>query len=83
MTLLTALGELPEAVLGLTFGMGCALGLGFLCLRVLVGFVTRDGNGLTDPTHSGSIVLLGAAVGPSQGETVAGLPVSDAPTVNS
>lgn len=83
MTLLTALGELPEAVLGLTFGMGCALGLGFLCLRLLVGFVTREGSAIADPTHTGSIVLLGAAVGPAQGEPVTSLPVSETPTVNS
>lgn len=83
MTLLMALGELPEAVLGLTVGMGCALGLGFLCLRLLVGFVTREGNTIGDPTHTGSIMLLGAAVGPSQAEAVASVPVSEAPGVNS
>lgn len=42
MTLLSALGEFPEAVLGLTFGLGCALALGFLCLRILVGLMTRQ-----------------------------------------
>jgi ABC-type transporter Mla subunit MlaD len=50
MMFVTALGELPEAVLGLTFGMGCALGLGFLCLRLLVGFVTREGQGTAGAT---------------------------------
>lgn len=70
MTFLSALGEFPEAVLGLTFGMGCALGLGFICLRVLIGFMSGGElnvahNGINDPGHAGSLMRLGAAVGSS------------------
>ncbi len=37
MTFLSAFGEFPEMVLGLAFSLGCALLLGFLCLRLSGG----------------------------------------------
>jgi hypothetical protein len=69
MMFLSALGEFPEMVLGLAFSLGCALLLGFLCLRLLLGLMTRqqvkvsdDRNVIHDPSHVGSLLLLGAAV---------------------
>ena len=72
MTFLSALGEFPEMVLGLAFSFGCALLLGFVCLRFLLGLMTRrqynvahDHNGIDDPSHVRSLIWLGAAVGTS------------------
>jgi hypothetical protein len=75
MTFLSALGELPAMALGLAFSLGCALLLGFACLRLLVGLMTRqqynvtndpdsthDLNLTNDPSHARSILWLGAAV---------------------
>jgi hypothetical protein len=69
MMLLSALGEFPEMVLGLAFSFGCALLLAFLCLRFLVGLMTRqqysgphDHNVMDDARQVRSIVWLGAAV---------------------
>ena len=42
MTFLSALGEFPEMLLGLAFSFACALLLGFVCLRFLVGLMTRQ-----------------------------------------
>ena len=42
MTFLSALGEFPEMVLGLAFSLGCALLLAFVCLRSLLGLMTRQ-----------------------------------------
>jgi hypothetical protein len=71
MTFLSALGEFPEMVLGLAFSFGCALLLAFVCLRFLVGLMTRQQYNVTDdrndPSHVRSILLLGAAVGHSNG----------------
>ena len=39
---LSALGDFTEAALGLAFSLGCALLLAFLCLRTLVGLMTRQ-----------------------------------------
>jgi len=68
MMFLSALGEFPEMVLGLAFSFGCALLLAFLCLRFLVGLMTRqqysganDHNVIDDPRQVRSIVWLGAA----------------------
>ena len=76
MTFLTALGEFPEMVLGLASSLGCALLLGFVCLRFLVGLMTRQQlqaanghNGMTgqnaidDAGQVSSILRLGAAMG--------------------
>ena len=72
MTFLSALGEFPEMVLGLAFSLGCALLLGFLCLRLFVGLMTRQQYNVTidpdltnDPSHTRSILWLGTAVGSS------------------
>jgi hypothetical protein len=52
MTFLSALGEFLEAVLGLAVSLGCALLLAFLCLRFLVGLMTRQQFRVTDdPSH--------------------------------
>ena len=54
MTLLSAFGGFMEAVLGLAFSFGCALVLGFLCLRLLLGLMTRQQyNGTSDLATSG------------------------------
>jgi hypothetical protein len=42
MMFLAVLGDFTEAALGLFFGFGCALLLGFVCLRFLVGLMTRQ-----------------------------------------
>src|ERR1700677_4656163 len=61
------------ALLGLFFGFGCALLLGFVCLRFLLGLMTRQQynvthNVINDPSHSRSILWLGTAVaGPDSG----------------
>ena len=72
MTFLNAFGELPELVLGLAFSLACALLLGFVCLKFLVGLMTRQQYNVTidpdrnnDPSHVSSILWLGAAVGSS------------------
>jgi hypothetical protein len=72
MMFLSVLGDFTEAVLGLAFSFGCALVLAFLCLRFLVGLMTRqqynvtdDRNLNNDPSHVRSILWLGAAVGRS------------------
>jgi hypothetical protein len=81
MTLLSALGEFPEMILGLAFSFGCALLLAFVCLKFLVSLMTRqqynvtiyrdltnvpnlanDLNQNNDPSHTRSILWLGAAV---------------------
>ena len=73
MTFVSALGELPEMVLGLAFSFGCALLLGFISLRLLLGLMTRQQynlthghhglhNGINDPSHSRSLLLLSTAV---------------------
>ena len=79
MTFLSALGEFPEMVLGLAFSLGCALLLGFVCLKLLVGLITRqqynvtiDPNLTNDPSHVRSILWLGAAVAGTGGSPAAG-----------
>jgi hypothetical protein len=80
MTFLSALGEFPEMVLGLAFSFGCALLLAFICLRFLLGLMTRQQVGLTqdavsqdhnvisDSSRVRSILWFGAAVaGPKHG----------------
>jgi len=69
MTFLSALGEFPEMVLALAFSFGCALLLGFVCLRFLLGLMSRqqysvghDHNGIDDPSRLRSILWLGPAV---------------------
>ena len=72
MTFLSALGGFPEMLLGFAFSLGCALLLAFACLRLLVGLITRQqysvadnviaDNVMNDPSHTGSIIWLGAAV---------------------
>ena len=69
MTFLSALGGFPEMLLGLAFSLGCALLLAFVCLRSLLGFMTRQQhrapqvhNEVNDPSHVQSILWLGAAV---------------------
>ena len=71
MTFLGALGDLPEMLLGLAFSLGCALLLGFFCLRFLINLMTnhaaRDHNGSSDSGRVDSLLLLSAAVGLSNG----------------
>lgn len=72
MSFLSAFGALPEMVLGLAFSFGCALVMAFVCLRILVGVMTRPQhpvthNGNDDPSHSRSIAWLSSAVGRSNG----------------
>lgn len=69
MAFLGAFGDFSEMVLGLAFSAGCALLLAFCCLRMLLALMTRqpakvldDHNVDNDPTHAGSLLLLGAAV---------------------
>ena len=67
--------EFTEPVLGIAFGFGFALLLAFVCLRFLLGLMTRQQynvthghNVINDPSHSRSILWLGAAVaGPDAG----------------
>ena len=75
MMFLSALGEFPEMVLGLAFSLGCALLLAFLCLRFLLGLMTRHEYNVThnvnnDPSHVGSLLQLGAAVARSDAGSV-------------
>jgi hypothetical protein len=69
MTFLSALGDLPEMLLGLAFSLGCALLLGFACLRLFMNLMThhasRDHNGISDRPQVDSLLLLNAAVGMS------------------
>ncbi len=74
MTMLSALGGFAEMVLGLAFSLGCALLLGFACLRLLLSLMTRqqlrvahDHNGISAPTDVGSLLWLGAAVAGASG----------------
>jgi hypothetical protein len=76
---LSVLGDFTEAVLGLAFSFGCALLLAFLCLRFLVGLMTRqqynvtvDQNLNNDPSHIRSILWLRAAVARSDSGPDAG-----------
>ena len=67
MMFLSVLGDFSEAVLGLAFSFGCALLLAFVCLRFLLGLMTRQQvhvthNVINDPSHSRSIIWLGTAV---------------------
>ena len=67
MMFLSVLGDFSEAVLGLAFSFGCALLLAFVCLRFLLGLMTRQQvnvthNVINDPSHSRSILWLGTAV---------------------
>ena len=69
MTFLSGLGDFGETVLGLAFSFGCALLMAFVCLRFLVGLMTRQQYNVTDapnltndPSHVRSILWLGAAV---------------------
>ena len=77
MAILSALGEFPEMVLGLAFGFGCALLLGFGCLRLLLALMTRQQvsvthNGINEPSHVRSILWLGAAVSRFHRGSIAG-----------
>ena len=68
MMFLSVLGDFTEAVLGLAFSFGCALLLAFVCLRFLLGLMTRQQYNVTDnddPSHVRSILWLGATVGRS------------------
>jgi hypothetical protein len=86
MTFLSALGGFPEMVLGFAFSLGCALLLAFACLRLLVSLITRQqfdvadnaiaDNVINDPSHTGSIIWLGAAVAGGNGGSDAG-PVNE------
>ena len=78
MTLLSALGDFPEMVLGLAFSLGCALLLAFLCLRLLLNLMTRQQynvahNVINDPSHTRSIIWLGVAVAGASGGPDAGI----------
>ena len=71
MMFLSALGDFPEMLLGLLFSLGCALLLGFVCLRLFMNLMThhaaRDHNGISDPGGVDSLLMLNAAVGVSNG----------------
>jgi len=75
MTFLAAFGEFLEMALGLALSLGCALLLGYLCLRFLLSLMTRQQVAVTpdhnvvvdDPGHARSLLLLGAAVGVAVG----------------
>ena len=67
MMFLSVLGDFSEAGLGLAFSFGCALLLAFVCLRFLLGLMTRQQvnvthNVINDQSHSRSILWLGTAV---------------------
>ena len=65
MMFLGVLGDFTEAVLGLAFSFGCALLLAFVCLRFLLGLMTRQQYNVTekdDPGRVRSLLWLGAAV---------------------
>ena len=92
MTFLNAFGELPELVLGLAFSLACALLLGFVCLKFLVGLMTRQQYNVTidpdlkhdrslnnDPSHVSSILWLGAAVGSSNSPAAPTIPAAHHP----
>ena len=80
---LSVLGDFSEAVLGLAFSFGCALLLAFVCLRFLLGLMTRQQVNVThnvnnDPSHVGSLLRLGAAVaGPDPGSNGDGRSLAD------
>jgi len=89
MTFLNAFGDLPEMVLGLAFSLACALLLGFVCLKFLVGLMTRQQYNVTidpdlkhdrslnnDPSHVSSILWLGAAVGSSNSPAAPTIPAA-------
>ena len=66
--------EFTEPVLGIAFSFGFALLLAFVCLRLLMGLMTRqqynvDHNVINDPGHSRSILWLGAAVAGADAES--------------
>ena len=81
MAFLGAFGDFSEMVLGLAFSAACALVLAFVCLRMLLAFMSRQPAGMSrktagvrddhnvdnDPTHAGSLLLLDAAVAGSNG----------------
>jgi hypothetical protein len=83
MTFLNALGDFPEMVLGLAFSLACALLLGFVSLKFLVGLMTRQQYNVTidpnldnDPSHVNSILWLGAAIGSSNSPTASTIPAT-------
>src|SRR5262249_23403390 len=53
------LGSFPQAAIILTFSFACALVLAFVCLRIVVGLVTREQYNVTDaPRRIRAIVLV-------------------------
>ncbi len=59
--MVNGLGEFSQAVLGLTFGFGCALLLAFVCLKLLLGLMNRQSPQVPDtdsgPSHAGPYLL--------------------------
>ena len=49
---LSVLGDFTEAALVLAFSFGCALVLAFVCLRILVGLMTRQQYNVTVDRNS-------------------------------
>jgi len=63
MTFPTFLGEFPQVALALTFSLGCALVMAFLCLRLVVRLVTREQYNVTDePRRIRAIVVAAPAL---------------------
>lgn len=69
MTILYGMGELPEAIFGLAFGFACALLIGFGCLKILVGLVTREQYNVTDASRRVRIIFWTPRGGRAEGAT--------------
>ena len=51
--------EFPQIAIALAFGFGCAAALGFIILRTIIGYVTREQYNVSDaPRRIRAIVLV-------------------------
>jgi len=60
MTTLTFLGEFPQVALALTFAFACAIGMAFVLLWIVLGWVTREQYNVTDARQTASDVAVSA-----------------------
>ena len=66
------LGQFPQVALALAFSFGCALAMAFVCLRIVVSWVTREQYNVTDAPRRVSVVVY-------HGHDIAGASAIDAP----
>jgi hypothetical protein len=60
MTTFTFLGEFPQVAIALTFAFACAIGMAFMLLWIVLGWVTREQYNVTDAPQAAPGVAVSA-----------------------